>query len=241
MIIQNLLKKKDDFSTQFVKLFKDENHTELFGWLNTYGASGSLKNITEHWCIVSKSDRHLYGCSYCIENQPPPVPSNYREWVKEIEEGPAFEAYIHRLADNYAYSTFDPKKYKKLCVKTGNKAFGIYNSDTKDGVRTLVMVTLQSVSVPLNQPRGEEFEQISLSTTMDASEPWFIYTEEIKLPSSLSFGEFIAAGGIPGLEFNSQQLATAFIQYEAVQTFPEAPPVNLKNDEVINETYAGNQ
>lgn len=238
---ENELKKNDNFSTQFAKLFKDENCTELFGWLNTYGAPGSLKNISEHWAIMSKADRHLYGCSYRIEiQQPPPaIPSNYKEWVKEIKDGPAFEAYIHRVADDYAYPAFDPKTHKKLCAKTGNRALGIYNSATKDGaVKNLVMITLQSASTPIDQPDGEEFEQISLLTTLEASEPWFIYTEEIKLPSFLSFGEFIRDGGIKKMQFTTQQLATAIIQYEAVQTFPEAPPVSLKKGNIITQKYA---
>jgi hypothetical protein len=232
----NALKRRDDTATQFLKLFKNEEQTELFGWLNTFPSVIKPGSVEEYWAIVSRANINLYSSAFRNENltPPPALPSDYKEWVNELKGGPCFEGFIHRTADYHAYSTFYHGKHKDLCDKTGDKVFGVYNSNTKNGQKNLVMVTLQSPSESFpDNTEGETFEQISLLTTLEADKPWFIYTEEIKLPAPVSYKQFISERGIGELQFTAEQLVSGGIEFELVNYFPELLSINHMEKERV--------
>lgn len=210
---------------QFVELYKDESMQTLLGWLNTY-ANGNPASVVEQWSIKSKEDINLYGASYCVKPIFKNVPENYNEWLTQVKAGPDFEAYINRVSICFDYASFQKNDNRELVAQQGIRAFGIYNGKTKGSLENIVQLTLKANPV---QPDGENqlFEQLSLMTTLEATDPWFTFTDEILLDTPLSFIDFIENGGIKEVKnLMIPKKEIAIINSERVYASPQSPLVN---------------
>ncbi len=212
-------KNEDSSPNQFVKLFKDENRTNLLGWLNTY-CNPESSSIVEQWSLVEESDLSLYNCSYWME-QVENAPNDFLEWKKIIEKEPDFTAYINRVSDCYSYESFIAQNNRQLCAQTGIRMFCIYNGAEKDNKDSLVQITLQTPSVFNPKENAFIFEQVSLMLTLEAPDRWFTFSEEILIKEQTSFGDFINKGGCGRLFLDTNKIA--FINFERVFSYPDSP------------------
>lgn len=181
-------------SVQFLKLYKDQDKKDLFGWLNTY-LNGDSSSVVEQWAISNKKDVNLFRSSYNTEVISSDIPSNYDQWINQVEDGPKFEAYINRVSSCFDYKSFVYEDNRAVCLLKGTRIFGIYNGTDKKDKRNLVQITLLSSTKSINDGAIITFDQVSLMTTKEAIDPWFNFTEEITLKKAISFGEFISNGG----------------------------------------------
>ena len=214
----------DSSSDQFLKIFRDENKKDLFGWLNTY-LNPKPTLLTEQWLFTAKADMKLYGCTFCFDPIMDNIPTNDKEWIASVEAGPKFEAHVKGIAETAAYTPQYVAENPEICAFVGTSYYCIYNGDDNQNRGELVQITLTGDSHEHGHEHhehgAEKYKQISLMKTLEAQKPWFIVSHKHELKKPITFGEFITNGGVAESKFAPEEIG--FVNFENMTAEKKSP------------------
>ncbi|SFD26358.1 hypothetical protein SAMN05518672_1011341 [Chitinophaga sp. CF118] len=209
-MLSRLIQRTTDNSPQdqFVKLYYDAMHTDLFGWLYTFANPQNPELTIEIWALVNPDDIDLSGiCLYPVvligEGL---IPGDFESWRRFFSSGPGFGAFIFSISYMISSSFNDPEF-------EGYAVSGIYNQEVDGQSQELVSVSAQTEPEILDA-QTTTFDQIMQMSTLEATKPAFLYTEKLLLMPTLTPQEFIQDKGIPGMELTE----VAVIMYEKMLT-----------------------
>ncbi|MBV7530852.1 hypothetical protein [Chitinophaga sp. sic0106] len=177
---------------QFIEMYRDAAHTQLFGWMCSYPENDHPGRVVELWALMSGEDVNLSGVAfYPVQVTTGFVPHNFETWLLKLQEGPDFEAFIYRVA------AFELPDTKESFI--GTMANGIYNSSGDlHSKPVLVAVTLMSAQRQLDEQAAVS-EQLMLMGTFEASQPLLLYSPVTLLEPPVTSEEFLSSKGIPGI------------------------------------------
>ncbi|MFB6454108.1 hypothetical protein ACE38W_02465 [Chitinophaga sp. Hz27] len=188
---------------QFVEMYKDAAHTELFGWMLSYHDSNHPHQVTELWALMNKADINLSAVSFFpVEATTGFIPSDYNTWLEKLVTGPDFEAFVYRQA---GMEYFHPDEASFW----GYTANGIYNIGKAEA--ELVAITLISTPTILNESLTVS-DQIMLMGTFNAKQPVLAYSPVISLETPVYGDDFIHNKGVPGMQFSSDTIVIAMTE-----------------------------
>ncbi|WP_291910126.1 hypothetical protein [Chitinophaga sp. CB10] len=199
---------------QFIEMYRDQAHTQLFGWMCSYPEPEHPGRVVELWAFMSATDATLSNVAfYPVQVTTGFVPHNFESWLLKLQTGPAFQAYVYRVAD------VDLPDGRHSF--TGTMANGIYNSSGEQGSEpALVAVTLISAARQLDS-QSAVTDQLMLMATFEASQPLLLYSPLTVLQPPVASQEFISGKGVPGMALTGQKVTVPM--REQVLTMTGAP------------------
>ncbi|SHM41853.1 hypothetical protein SAMN05444266_10822 [Chitinophaga jiangningensis] len=217
---------------QFIEMYRDAAHSQLFGWMCSYPAPDHPGRVVELWALMAAEDVTLSGVAfYPVQVTTGFVPHNFDTWLLKLREGPAFEALVYRMAD---FELPDTKK-----SFTGTLVNGIYNSNGDPHVKpVLVAVTLMSAQRQLDEQAAVS-EQLMLMGTFEASEPMLLYSPLKELDPPITSQEFLEGKGVPGITLTGSKATVPLRERVLTMIGSTSPEQNIQRFIALKELADG--